>query len=74
MPQLNDLSKSQHVGAAQRHIFSFGGGACRAPHSLRRKICAVSGILSSGMPIDPEDLGNGIGCLACRDSLGDLLL
>jgi hypothetical protein len=38
MPQLNDLSKSQHVGAAQRHIFSFGGGACRAPHSLRRKI------------------------------------
>jgi hypothetical protein len=36
--------------------------------------CAVSGILSSGMPIDPEDLGNGIGCLACRDSLGDLLL
>jgi hypothetical protein len=32
-----------------------------------------SGVFSRGMAVDTKGLGHGIGCLACRDSLGDLL-
>ena len=46
-----------------------------APTSSVTTACSgrESGVFSGGMAVDTKGLGHGIGCLACRDSLGDLL-